>query len=312
MVGKSGMAPRPALSVGLPVYNGERWLEAAAASMLGQTLQDLELIVSDNGSRDGTQALAERLAARDSRVRYVRHAKNLGVAHNYNHVVRLARAAYFKWASVSDWCDPSMVEKCVRVLDGRPDAVLCYARTRLVGPDGAERDYEHDVELGETSPCERFRRLLQTTRLNNMMNGVIRTGALRESRPHGDYLAADLPLMAELVLRGKFLLLPEFLFHRRAEEFRSREDRLRRHQADRLRYFDPAGRKRMLFQHWKQLHGYLDAARRAPIPPRERRCVYRYVLRAVVWSRRELWQDVVLAVTSRLRRAPRAAAPEGS
>ena len=295
--------PRPALSVGMPVYNGEQWLEAAAESMLGQTFGDIELIISDNASVDRTQALAERLVARDPRVRFVRNAENLGVAYNYNQVARLARGRFFKWASVSDYCDPTMLEQCVRVLEARGDAVLCYPRAWLVTPDGTVHEYEHDLDLAESSPCARFRRLLQSTRLNNMLNGVIRTEVLRRVHPHGAYMASDVPLIAELVLHGKFLLLPERLFYRRAEAFDLGAERLRLHQTNRRRYFDPQGRSPMLFQQWKLLLGLCKAASRARIPVAERWCVYRYLLKQVVWSRRGLWDDVVLAATSPWRRA---------
>ena len=296
---------RPALSVGMPVYNGARWLEAAAGSMLGQTFRDIELIISDNASTDETQLLAERLAATDPRVRYVRNTENRGVAYNYNRVVSLARAPRFKWASVSDYCDPTMLEKCARRLASRDDAVLCSPRTWLVGADGSLHAYEHDLELDEASPCARFKRLLQTTRLNNMLNGVLRTDAIRRARPQGSYMASDLPFMAELALAGKFLLEPERLFYRRAEAFESKAERLRVHQAERQSYFDPRRRTPLLFQQWKQLLGFWAAARRAAIPAAERRCVYRYLLKCVVWSRGELWDDVVVAATSPLRRARR-------
>jgi glycosyltransferase involved in cell wall biosynthesis len=293
----------PALSVGMPVYNGARWLEAAAASMLGQTFDNIELIISDNASTDETPELAERLLARDPRVRYVRNAENRGAVFNYNQAASLARAPLFKWASVSDWCDATMLEKCVRRLEGRTDAVLCAPRTWLVSADGSLRAYEHDVETEEASPCARFKRVLQTTRLNNMMNGVLRTDAVRRVRPHGSYMASDLPFMAELALGGKFLLEPERLFYRRDEAFESRAERLRLHQAERQSYFAPRRRTPLLFQQWKLLFGFCAAARHAAIPRAERRCVYGYLLKCTYWSRHELWDDLAVGVTTPLRRA---------
>src|SRR5262245_29387757 len=74
----------PRLSVGVPVYNGEAFLRETLESILAQSFGGFELIISDNASTDGTQAIAREFASRDSRVRYHRNEKNLGLARNYN------------------------------------------------------------------------------------------------------------------------------------------------------------------------------------------------------------------------------------
>src|SRR5688572_28337892 len=95
----------PLVSIGLPVYNGERFLSEALDSLLGQTLADFELIVSDNASTDRTAEICLAYAARDARVRYVRQQTNIGAIRNWNFVARQARGQYFKWASANDFCD---------------------------------------------------------------------------------------------------------------------------------------------------------------------------------------------------------------
>lgn len=92
----------PGVSVGLPVYNGERYLAAAVDTILGQTFEDFELIIADNASTDGTAAIARDFAKRDARVRYVRNATNIGAIANFNLVFKLARGEYFKWNGYDD------------------------------------------------------------------------------------------------------------------------------------------------------------------------------------------------------------------
>jgi glycosyltransferase involved in cell wall biosynthesis len=94
----------PLVSVGLPVYNGERYLSRALDSILEQSLSDFELIISDNASSDTTEAICRDYARRDPRIRYVRQRENLGAPRNWNFVVHEARGRYFKWASASDYC----------------------------------------------------------------------------------------------------------------------------------------------------------------------------------------------------------------
>ena len=125
------MSHVPAVSIGMPVYNGERTLRESVDSILSQTFSDFELIISDNASADGTEAICRTYVERDSRVAYHRQPQNLGITENYNTVFRLSNAPYFKWASSSDICMPEFLSKCVAVQQNHSDVVLCYPRTRL-------------------------------------------------------------------------------------------------------------------------------------------------------------------------------------
>ena len=92
----------PRVSIGLPVYNGDNYLAETLDSILAQTFTDFELIISDNGSTDRTEAICRRYAAQDHRVRYVRNPSNLGAARNYKRAFELARGEYFKWNGHDD------------------------------------------------------------------------------------------------------------------------------------------------------------------------------------------------------------------
>jgi glycosyltransferase involved in cell wall biosynthesis len=96
----------PLLSVGIPVFNGGGLLVEAIDSILGQTLADFELIIADNASTDETPTICAGYAARDSRIRVIRHRENIGAPRNWNFVARESRGRYFKWASASDRCAP--------------------------------------------------------------------------------------------------------------------------------------------------------------------------------------------------------------
>ena len=91
------MNNRSRVSIGLPVYNGEKYLEQALISILSQTYTDFELIISDNASTDRTQAICREYAAKDPRIRYYCNEENLGAAPNHNRVFELASGEYFKW-----------------------------------------------------------------------------------------------------------------------------------------------------------------------------------------------------------------------
>ena len=282
----------PEVSVGMPVYNGERWLAEAIESILDQSFDRLELIISDNDSTDGTEAICRRYAARDPRVRYLRQEKNLGASDNYNFVFRAARAPYFKWASSNDICHERFLERCLAAFRSRPDLALCYPRARLFieQPEDGE-DYHDGLDLPDDSPCRRFERLVSEMTLNNVMNGVIRSEVLKRTPLIKPYYSSDIVLMAEVALHGKLAEVPEFLFFRRMDE--KTATRLKSEE-EVVEHYDPSKRSMMLFQRWRLHLGYLGATLRAPLSAGERACVLSKVLRNARWDRwhlaTEIWE----------------------
>jgi glycosyltransferase involved in cell wall biosynthesis len=103
----------PKVSIGFPVYNGERYVRNALDSLLGQTFTDFELVISDNASTDGTGAICLEYAARDPRIRYLRQSQNCGAAANFQFVLDEARCEYFMWASADDRWDSGWLEALV-------------------------------------------------------------------------------------------------------------------------------------------------------------------------------------------------------
>ena len=211
------MPSAPLVSVGLPVFNGEGFLPATLASVMGQTFSDFELVISDNASTDRTAEICQDLARSDSRVRYFRQRVNIGAPANWNFVAREARGRFFKWCSASDVCLPQLLEVCSAQLLKQPQAVLCAGKTGYVDESGnAVKMPENDIESLELRPSERFRHICLNLCINNAQYGLIRRAALMQTRLDRPYPHGDRVLMAELAMLGKFVLLPETLLLRRA------------------------------------------------------------------------------------------------
>lgn len=293
----------PRVSVGMPVYNGEKHLRVAVDSILGQTFRDLELIISDNASTDGTEAICREYAARDLRVRYHRHPKNIGGSENYNTVFRRANGQYFKWAASNDHCDPGFIEACVSVLDERPDTVLVYPRTRFVLTDSGEtEEYDDRLDLPQERACERFRAFVERVDRCNALYGLIRPEALGRTRLVGKYINSDRVLLGELTLHGKFAEVPEFMFFRRMDPASATTMRSRK---EIVRFYYPELTSRMLFQHWKLHRGYLSAVLRAPLPAGEKVCVSRFLWQLFLEDWGHLTEDIREAVEAWLGRQAR-------
>ena len=199
----------PAVTIGVPVYNGERHLRQALDALLAQTFTDVEIIVSDNASTDSTPAIIAEYAARDRRIRVLRQSHNIGAMRNWNVLAHAARGRYFKWAPANDFCSPNLIEDCVALLEREPAAVLCYGRTRLIDDEGLPIDGEVlDIEIDQPRPSDRYHQLVLALRLNNPIAGVIRTGALLHTGLVRTYPGGDIPMMLELALAGAFRIAP--------------------------------------------------------------------------------------------------------
>jgi glycosyltransferase involved in cell wall biosynthesis len=287
------------VSVGLPVYNGERFVEHAISSLLAQTYPDFELIISDNSSTDGTEEICRRFAAQDSRIRYIRHPENRGAAFNWNFVVRQARGTFFKWASANDYCHESFIRRCLDILEADESVVLCYTRTRLITDEGVFIAYDKsDFAALDERPRDRFLQLMGNPGKNNAQSGLIRLQPLLKTRLERPYPHGDKVLMAELALYGKFWLIDEPLFFRRMGPASSATKFL--DQSQLAAFIAPGKARRSSLNLWSILVGYLMAGVTAPIPPGEKAHLLAGILRRIAWKRAELWHQLKAFLRSRV------------
>jgi glycosyltransferase involved in cell wall biosynthesis len=267
----------PRVSIGLPVYNGERFLGEALDSLLGQTFADMEIIISDNASTDRTQDICVEYAARDPRIRYSRNPINLGAGRNYNLTVELARGEYFKWAAHDDVCAPAFLEKCVAALDGDPGVVVAYPRMTDIDDEGnplpnREKSHIPRAERGSNpTTYVRFWNLMRLDYTVEEIFGVIRTDVLRRTAMIMNYTDSDRTLLAELSLYGRLHEVPEVLFYHRMHAGMSTQT----HQdwKHRTAWFDPNKAGKLVFPPWRQTGEAIRAVWRAPLGLVERlRC----------------------------------------
>ncbi|WP_372657339.1 glycosyltransferase family 2 protein [Hydrogenophaga sp.] len=286
------MKTAPRVSIGMPIYNGEETIAASIESLLAQSLGDFELIVSDNASTDQSVAIVQRYQQQDSRIRLIRQAHNVGANGNFSAVVDAATGEYFKWTTCSDLCSPNFLQACVDVLDQRPDVVLAAPQTLLFEADpDVHKVYDGDIEVQDSSPARRFVQLIQRLQLNNAMNGVIRTQALRYKRPIIDhFLKADIVMVSCLALQGGFALVPQALFLRRmdpktATSLMSPEDDIKHHY--------PVMSWKALFPTWRLFWGWRQAVWQTPVPNQDKTEACRYLRKMCVWEWKEFVRDLV-------------------
>lgn len=253
----------PRVSIGLPVYNGERFIYQALDSILTQDFEDFELIISDNASEDATYQMCRERASKDPRIRLYRNETNLGAVPNYNRLAGLARGQYFKWAAHDDWCAPQFLHRCVEVLDDDPSVVVSYPRTTLVEEDGTLVGvYEDPADASSSDPAERFLNLFWNLDLCNAILGLIRLDVLSQTRLIVNSFEGDKVLLTELALQGRLVQVPDPLFYRRLLG----GSRMTRD----ARWWNTANQGRALLNRPLLYYHYLDVVMQSGISPRQK------------------------------------------
>ncbi len=296
---KSG-AHSPSLSIGLPVYNGAEYLEEALASVAAQTLTDYEVVISDNASTDGTQAICESHAAKDGRIRYHRNPTNIGSDRNYDRCFELSSGKYFLTLAHDDRLHPDYLERVVGVLEADPSVVFCHSRAFKIDETGGVVG-TYDPRPFSESPRlhERFAHAIDS-RPSIACLGVIRSSVLRQMPPLCGYPNSDAYRQAELGLHGKLVEIPEVLFYKR--DHSSSGGSIPLH--ERVRFSDPSRAGAIVFPSWRRPAEYARSVLRSPLTLSERLLCFAEIARYV--GRRgpqPLVRDVKVAGGTLLRRS---------
>ncbi|WP_277209481.1 glycosyltransferase family 2 protein [Isoptericola croceus] len=287
--------PHPVVTVGVPVRNGEEFLERALRALQGQELTDIEVLVADNASTDDTRKIAEMVAAEDSRFRYLGADSNGGIPWNWNRLLAHARAPYFMWNSADDIVLPTHLSSCVRALESHPDATIAFSRVVLSDSDDKVVGSLDDegIDFLSLRPSARVGLFFERQVWQVIgFGGVFRTETLRGLGGLPDYWGGDFGLAVAMALRAPWVQVPEIGFIER------------RHvgQMTNLQTSDPVAQTRvyrprfgrsMAFPQW-YLHGrVLAEAVRAPVPVLERaRAISAVVRRWTIPGMRSLGYDI--------------------
>lgn len=280
----------PRVSVGVPVYNGEAYLRECLESLLAQDFEDYELIISDNGSTDGTEEICRDYAARDTRIRYLREPENRGGSWNFNRLPYLARGEYFRWSCHDDMCAPTHLRTCVEALDrAAPSVVLVLTGTAFIDERGAViRQTQEKLDTRGMAPHARYRHVARRIRYSNGMFGLFRRAPLLKTRLHAAYANSDYVFFGELALLGEFWELPGPLFCRRLHSQMSRK--ANKTQEAVAIWFDTSQRgHRFYFPELSMIRDQFRAVLRAPIDAWEKSMSLWVIPR--VWMRRR-WRYI--------------------
>jgi len=284
----------PRLTIGIPVYNGAQFIDSAIDSILDQTYENFRLLISDNASTDGTEAICRAYVEKDERVRYFRNDTNIGAVRNYNRLFEISQTEYFKWAAHDDVLAPTYLERCIEVLDGRPSVVVCHTETVGIDETGARSEMHDDrLHLCSVKPHTRYREyMFRPYHRCNAIFGVMRASELCRTPLFGCYAFCDRVLLGELALRGEIHRVCEPLFFRR--DHPNQGWRLSTTRSLREAWFDPARKGKITFPSWRLLIEHFKAISRVPMGLPERMLCLRQLMKWIRQNDGALVRNLIL------------------
>ena len=219
------------ISIGVPIYNEEKFIRQALDTLLSQSYQDIEIIVCDNASTDRTPEIIQEYMKTHANIKYYREDTNKGSLHNYIKAFQLSNSKYFMWAGGHDLWSSNLIKETVEQLESHPDAAIAFATTVWINElsEPAQRESGW-CDTRAMHPIERF----ITTIWGNVhpVLGVMRSDYLK-STPFVNIAGTDLIILCDLSLKGDFIHTPKATCYRRelntrAEE--SHQERMKRYQ----------------------------------------------------------------------------------
>jgi glycosyltransferase involved in cell wall biosynthesis len=208
----------PLVSIGLPVYNGERDLPRALDCLLAQDYDNFEIVISDNASTDSTRQICEEYAARDARIKLSFNNTNIGIIANFESVLEKANGSYFMWAAHDDLWSKSFVREMVKELEGHRDASVAMSAVERLHENGSAGDvvrFEDAANPNSITTFQLVMALAHGSPHHYFIYGLFRRDFLRRAfKNFPSVIASDRLLMIQIAMSTRFRYVDEVLHTR--------------------------------------------------------------------------------------------------
>lgn len=176
------MERQPLISVIVPVWNGEKYLAECVESIVSQSLEDMEIILVDDGSADGTWPLMERLKAQDARIRIL-HQENAGVSEARNAGIAISRGQYIRFVDADDLLPPDSMRLLAEKAQANDCDLVLAAYTEVLGHRRYMRDLGKCEDVVDNDEfLRRLERLSNSFYYGVLWNKLFRGEVIREHR----------------------------------------------------------------------------------------------------------------------------------
>jgi len=216
---------QPKVSIGMPVYNGEKFIGQALDSLLSQTYENFELIISDNASTDSTRSICLDYANQDKRIRFYENNENIGALKNFQIVLNLASSDYFMWAACDDIWEPSYISTLIDIMYIDKSIVLAFPIFNVIDENSVEiSKYLHVLEIPSDNLYQRLsnyinqhEQLGKANPIYGLMQRKYAESALKSvfNLVNDNVWGSDMLFVFKLLTLGKLAVANEILFHKR-------------------------------------------------------------------------------------------------
>ncbi len=220
---------KPKVSIGIPIYFGEVYLEETLLSILKQSFQDYEIIIADNNPGGEPEIIALKYAAQDKRITYIRHEVNRGALQNWNSLIHFAKGEYFIYAGGHDLWSENLLAALVQILENSHQVVNAYSPSFLF-KDEIEHIIKSTgfVDTSNSGIIARVNQILWAGQ--DSLYGLIRISAIKKTRLQLEIIGSGAVWLSELSLYGDFrVCLNEKRYRRINRSEFGREKRLERY-----------------------------------------------------------------------------------
>lgn len=205
----------PLVSVLMTLFNEERFVRSVFEDLIGQTYRNIEILVCDNCSTDGTWEIVQEFAQRDSRIQTHRHPSNIGAIGNFESALGMASGEFIMMVAGHDHHLPTFVEACAAELLKDPAVVMAYPRANFMDVAGKPLgSVLTNLDTRGMAPPARFNVLLWGLSYPYQIYGLFRREAF-DGYDATLFLSPDSIFLAKAALIGAFAQVPEVLLHMR-------------------------------------------------------------------------------------------------
>lgn len=166
------------LTIGMPVFNDVEFIERSLKSLLNQTFHDFKLIISDDGSTDGSQLICEKYASIDKRIIYIRQPKNLGISRNMQFLLTKGESKYFMWAGDDDLYDRTFIEKHISILEDN-DSVSVFCNFAIIDEENNNIKTYKDFNYNNSNRVKRLKNFIRNAH-DAFGYGIFKTAYIKD------------------------------------------------------------------------------------------------------------------------------------
>ena len=167
------------ITIGMPVYNDVNFIEESIKSILTQTYKNFEFIISDDCSTDGSDLICKKYLIKDSRIRYIRQPKNLGISKNMEFLLKRANTKYFMWAGDDDILAPTFIETLIKSIENNIDSISAFCTFSSINEKGNITTGKQNFDYSNSNKLKRLSNFIRNSN-DTFGYGIFITNEIKE------------------------------------------------------------------------------------------------------------------------------------